>query len=165
MIKGRFEIEPVRFRKPSLLYLWGEREVGVYPTGKIKRSIRKEIRSEQARRQYRERNRILRALGFNSYSEYLGSEMWAQVKQKVWREGAKCVVCAGVATELHHRRYCKCDLEGLVTKHIVPICRDCHQRIEFLGGQKIGPAQVRKREKVERRIIIRRKGSCCNENN
>lgn len=160
MIKGQLERGPVRFRKLSLLCLWGEREVGVYPH-KIPKRIRKEIRSEQARRQYRDRNRLLRALGFDNYAEYLKSEMWARVKQKVWREGAKCTVCAGVATELHHRRYCKCDLEGLVTKHIVPICRDCHQRIEFFGGQKIGPAQVRNREKVERKIIIRRKGGLC----
>lgn len=81
---------------------------------------------------YSSRNRALKGLGFASYREYLASPLWADIKRRVYREqGDACWLCGGQATQLHHNRYHRKDLLGKRTRFIKPICRPCHESIEF----------------------------------
>lgn len=83
-------------------------------------------------RTYESRQFHLLGLGFADYAEYLASDLWAGIRQRVFAEkGRRCVLCREPATQLHHNRYHECDLSGRVLKHVHPICRECHVSIEF----------------------------------
>lgn len=88
----------------------------------------------------------LKALGFKDYREYLASDLWREVRAKVFHaKGSICYLCPNPATELHHNRYHTNDLTGKRMKYIHPICRSCHERIEFVGvGQKAAVGQAKK---------------------
>lgn len=104
---------------------------------------------------YRERNRNLRAMGFDSYADYLRSDLWASIRSRVLAPGTKCLVCLDVATQAHHEAYRKCDLEGRDLRRIHPLCSGCHRRIEFRDrdGEKLNPAQAR--AKMRQAITLR----------
>lgn len=94
---------------------------------------------ERAGRDYLSRWINLRALGFKTYKEYLRSDLWKQVRAEVFAaKGRSCYLCGEPATELHHNRYHRNDLTGKKLKHIHPICRGCHEGIEFgpNGGKR-----------------------------
>lgn len=100
---------------------------------KPKRPKKKPIKG----RSYASRNYILKMLGFASYKEYLASDLWKSVRKKVYAaKGKNCYLCGKPATELHHNRYHKNDLIGKKLKYIHPICRGCHEDIEFRAGEK-----------------------------
>lgn len=81
---------------------------------------------------YRERNRQVRALGFVSYTQYLRSDLWRDIRARVLARSNACALCEGIATQVHHSRYRKKDLEGRGNlRNLFPICRRCHYRIEF----------------------------------
>jgi hypothetical protein len=89
-------------------------------------------------RDYRSRNAILRGLGFATYRDYLASDLWRTVRAAVFKvKGRACYLCGKPATELHHNRYHANDLTGKRLKFINPICRGCHEGIEFQGGEKV----------------------------
>ena len=93
---------------------------------------------------YRERNRIIRAMGFSDYADYLRSDLWASIRKRVLAVSSTCHVCRGVANQVHHRSYRKCDLNGTDTRRLFPICGPCHSRIEFRDsdGEKLNPSQA-----------------------
>ena len=81
---------------------------------------------------YDRRDHNLRRLGFANYREYLASDLWREVKRKVFaRKGRKCCVCGGFAQTLHHTRYTQKVLQGEDISKLKPICHACHQYIEF----------------------------------
>jgi hypothetical protein len=88
---------------------------------------------------YTSRNANLQRLGIGSYREYLASDLWKDVRSKVYAvKGSHCYLCGNPATELHHNRYHKNDLVGKRLKYINPICRPCHDGIEFnQEGEKV----------------------------
>src|SRR5690606_23726711 len=87
---------------------------------------------------HRKRQVILRQLGFNSYREYLESDLWQGIRERVFeKQGANCKRCGERATQIHHRRYSHDVLSGESLSGLTPICRSCHQFIEFKAdGQK-----------------------------
>lgn len=86
---------------------------------------------------YASRNATLRRLGYKTYSAYLKSPMWRQIRARVFAEkGRGCYLCGSRATEAHHNRYRESDLTGCTIKHIHPLCRGCHEGIEFKNGEK-----------------------------
>lgn len=94
---------------------------------------------------YAGRNLILESMGFNTYREYLDSELWARIRRKVYSiKGRDCFLCGSAATALHHNRYHISDLKGKTIKHIHPICRKCHERIEFKKGEKVSLKKAKK---------------------
>lgn len=96
---------------------------------------------------YRSRNLVLASMGFEDYSKYLASGLWRDVRAKVFAaKGHDCRLCDGPATELHHNRYTHADLTGKCIAFIEPICRACHDRIEFdRKGRKMDLNAVRSR--------------------
>lgn len=80
----------------------------------------------------RARNRRLPHLGFQSYAEYLKSDVWKDIRDRAFAEnGSDCVCCGASATQVHHTRYQMQELNGTNLKHLQPICRSCHYKIEF----------------------------------
>lgn len=101
---------------------------------------------------YTSRNANLKRLGFACYRDYLASELWREVRKKVYAaKGRACYLCGQPATELHHNRYHKNDLVGKKLKFINPICRGCHQGIEFQEGEKATLKQAAKAFRKTRR--------------
>ena len=81
---------------------------------------------------YESRQKYLEELGFSSYADYRLSDLWKEVRAKVFKQfGNQCQLCGEPATEAHHNRYHKNDLIGKRIKFIKPLCRRCHQSIEF----------------------------------
>lgn len=81
---------------------------------------------------YQSRLRNLKAIGFNSYPEYLRSDLWAAIRRRVFKEiSDKCNACNAPATEVHHRDYKTHMLLGHYIGDLVPLCRTCHNHIEF----------------------------------
>ena len=87
---------------------------------------------------YEARNKFLLELKFKDYKSYLKSKLWKRVRAKVFKKkGCACEVCHAYATEIHHSRYHKNDLLGRNLKFLHPLCRECHENIEFDGEKKL----------------------------
>ena len=95
-------------------------------------------------RVYRERNRILKAMGFPSYAAYLQSDLWKSIRRRVLESNPKCSACGRPATQAHHRSYRKPDLDGRDLSRIYAVCASCHRTSEFRAGDgaKLNPAQA-----------------------
>ncbi len=88
---------------------------------------------------YSERNAVLSELGFDSYRAYLGSDLWREIRARVFaNRGRACWVCrVRWAPIVHHRSYSRENLSGRSIRGMVPVCGKCHQHIEtFPGGKK-----------------------------
>lgn len=105
----------------------------------------RDLEIDTARFNYRDRNRLLKRLGFYTYKAYLRSAMWRGISGEVLAKTNRCYCCNRKATEVHHREY---TLETLTTvcPQLVPLCRSCHRKIEFKGDTK--RHQVEKAPKV-----------------
>jgi len=79
---------------------------------------------------------ILSSLGYASYKEYLGSVDWKAIKEEVLRRDKLCFGCGCIAWQVHHMAYSFEVLLGTRTSMLVPICGDCHKKIEFRGKEK-----------------------------
>jgi 5-methylcytosine-specific restriction endonuclease McrA len=76
-------------------------------------------------------------LGFNSYSEYLSSNHWRELRTRFYLSKLVnringCICCtycskSGIKLNLHHRTYKRLGKERL--NDLVLICDDCHDRI------------------------------------
>lgn len=95
---------------------------------------------------YSKRNRILRKMGFPTYGDYLKSDLWKEIRGRVFQvKGQWCRMCSTTATQLHHQRYSKSDLDGSRLKYIFPICGTCHKFVEFAeDGTKLDLIEVRR---------------------
>jgi hypothetical protein len=75
--------------------------------------------------------RRLRRLGFSSYAEYLGSELWETNRQRWFLEHQDtltCYLCASQSNiQLHHRNYSRVGAER--TDDLVPLCSGCHLKV------------------------------------
>jgi len=80
---------------------------------------------------YEKRDRLLRALGYASYGQYLRSTTWENIRETVLRENNYCCVrCGRRATQVHHRHYSRAVLTGQNTRSLIAICYDCHTKAE-----------------------------------
>ena len=93
---------------------------------------------------YDRRDRILNEMGFASYAAYLQSALWKEIRRDVRLWGMKCPICTGrKATQVHHIDYTPENLAGVDLHLLMPICRQCHETIEFRDdGTKRHPADV-----------------------
>lgn len=107
---------------------------------------------------YESRSVVLRELGFSSYREYLGSELWRSIRRRVYaRWGDKCHLCCGRAEHLHHNRYGLSEMSGKAIGMIRPVCARCHESIEFglERGEKLTVAEARRKFRLARRSMNR----------
>lgn len=89
-------------------------------------------------RTYAERNVILKSIGFDSYADYLKSDLWRDISARVLSKGRRCWVCKRrrSAREAHHDIYTRRNLLGETLAGIYPVCHICHLAIEFQGKHK-----------------------------
>jgi|10_taG_2_1085330.scaffolds.fasta_scaffold17498_2 hypothetical protein len=90
-------------------------------------------------------------LGFNTYNEYLKSDLWIGIRSKVLKNaGYKCKVCEHKATVVHHKCYFLPVMEGKRISSLIALCSSCHNKIEFDDeGNKI-----KKLHKVNNRLNV-----------
>jgi hypothetical protein len=71
----------------------------------------------------------LKAVGFDSYEEYLRSDHWAEVHKSYRMSGLpqECMACGDYPFQLHHRSYRRLGHEDL--SDVIPLCRSCHYRL------------------------------------
>ena len=90
---------------------------------------------------YAHRDIILRQIGFNSYKEYLISNLWLSIRKRALeRDKYTCVSCGSAANQVHHKKYSKRILLGgkRTLKHMWSVCGSCHKQCEFSqDGQKL----------------------------
>jgi hypothetical protein len=81
---------------------------------------------------YKQRDEVLAKMGYASYQAYLASPLWAMVRRRLFAICDRCP-CGEPATEAHHMSYKRKYLEGRgkYYKYITPVCRKCHESIEF----------------------------------
>lgn len=97
------------------------------------RKVQRKMRGQS----YESRDLILSKMGFDSYRDYLASDLWKRIRRKVYTaKGSRCFLCGNQADALHHSRYHRNDLLGKKIRFIDPICDSCHNRIEFDGDKK-----------------------------
>jgi cytochrome c553 len=71
-------------------------------------------------------------LGFNSYKQYLQSDLWKSIRRRVFhRDGSCCVLCQKPAAQAHHRSYDYSTMSGNDITMIISLCCGCHHKIEF----------------------------------
>ena len=85
---------------------------------------------------YRERNRIIRAMGFADYKAYLRSPLWASIRARKLAAEPDCFACGAHATQVHHAKYRKNDLQGRCLDFLFAVCSACHGRFEFRDSDK-----------------------------
>lgn len=96
---------------------------------------------------YKRRDESLAILRFESYQEYLQSELWASIRQRVLRLTKGNCRCCRIqrATQIHHRHYSISVMSGEDIKSLIPLCAACHRYAEFDDGNKVGLATANKR--------------------
>lgn len=81
---------------------------------------------------YSERNIILQQMGFVNYSDYLASDLWKTIRSKAFsNKSNSCKLCGELAQLLHHLDYSRKVLEGHDMSRLVPLCHECHKKVEF----------------------------------
>lgn len=75
-----------------------------------------------------------------TYQEYLQSDKWKTISaQRLALDNHECVLCGGVAENVHHRRYPKALGEEMIND-LVSLCRQCHalhHGKEYAVGYKV----------------------------
>lgn len=90
-----------------------------------------------SKQNYQDRNRVLREIGYPSYTDYLASALWESIKQRVYAmKGANCFLCEKKATVVHHRGYGREVLVGTNLSPLVPLCFLCHEKVELKSFSK-----------------------------
>lgn len=89
-------------------------------------------REKQKEIDYGGRNLILKIMGFESYKDYLNSDLWQEIRLKVL-EGHSfiCSRCGLKANQVHHTSYRIEVLKGEKLKSLVPLCGRCHRNAEY----------------------------------
>lgn len=141
----------------------GTRHRKVY-CGKCDRHLKFARYKRGVREIYQLRNAILSDLGFFSYQAYLLSKQWQNIRKKSLEKfDGKCFICSQKATEVHHSDYTIGNLSGKTIEDLWPVCRTCHERLEFdINGNRRNLDDVVRDLKwyIKRKSSVN-KGYCC----
>lgn len=85
---------------------------------------------------YRDRFKNVRLLGFDSYKQYLKSDLWEAVRKLKLESEPFCQKCRKPATQVHHLSYALEVLVGSVLSGLFSCCRACHEAAEIQNGEK-----------------------------
>ena len=118
--------------------------------------------SKKGWKPYANRNRRLHNAGFESYPDYLASDLWAEIRERVLdRDGRKCRFCGDAANQAHHGNYTNAALSGKSIDGIRSVCGSCHKFIEIKqDGSKSAFKSMRKRTKLLI-ALLERDGKFC----
>jgi 5-methylcytosine-specific restriction endonuclease McrA len=115
------------------------------------------------RNKYEIRQKSLKRLGFDSYKDYLESDLWLKIKKKVYLFGkGKCRYCGEKANIPHHLKYDYLTLSGKkrqIKKNIVLICRKCHElehKVEIQEWKKSKNISnhIKKEEQLQKQHLL-----------
>ena len=104
--------------------------------GDIIRHLKTLVKPSRATGAYKQRNENLPHIGYASYVEYLKSDDWKKLRQKILRKHPVCCVCDSMASQVHHWDYGDDVMLGIGPEFLLPICDKCHGDIEFDGNEK-----------------------------
>lgn len=109
---------------------------------------------------------VLKRIGFTTYAEYLKSDLWKSVRQRVLeRDDHQCRYCGSEASQAHHRNYRSKTMTGELIVDILSICGDCHKFISVEGGRVCSMEKMKRKalELVKMTTLPRRRelGSRC----
>lgn len=105
---------------------------------------------------YRERDVILKFMGFDSYESYRRSETWKRINARKRRKFPKCEVCESKTEVVHHISYCRSCLLGCRDWLLVCLCHKCHAEIEIdAEGNK---RSLKKANKTLRKLMRENNG-------
>jgi len=92
---------------------------------------------------YATRNELLIEFGYRTYKQYLKSDEWKAIRQRVFDQYSKCICCDSAAEVVHHVKYDSATLLGLHILHLAPLCRSCHEQMEIDdSGEKAALARA-----------------------
>lgn len=113
--------------------------------------------AERRHRNYSERNAIIRSMGFKTYPAYLKSVLWSSIRSRVLARSSACYICEAPATQVHHKTYRKCDLDGRDIANLYSICGGCHRQIEYRDRdqEKLNPGQATRKMKMMRTLRLK----------
>lgn len=122
-ILGWWEKRPPQATPEQLLQEQYEREQRA-------RELQTRIEQQRVEREQQEAER--REEWQRAYGEYLRSEEWKRVRQRVFKRAEyKCEFCGEPAEQVHHMRYPKSFRRMNFTRenmsYLKAICRDCHR--------------------------------------
>ena len=121
---------------------------------------------------YLRRAKFMRINGFSSYEEVLNGADWAFLKKSLkenYQNYNVCIFCGKKATQLHHTYYTKARFKILKTfklensklpkaliKHLIPLCRNCHQNIhEIEHSENLTIYKATKKYSNSRKCVVR----------
>ena len=124
---------------------------------------RSQVRQERRARRVQLFHERLKEAGFDSYQQYLGSEVWRWKKDKArtaWGGiGGICVFCKAPREAWHHKTYTRIGGKENPRRDIIPVCRYCHSLLHaFAGYGNIQWATQKMRSKARKLREVRRGG-------
>ena len=79
--------------------------------------------------------RPVKALGFNSYKEYLNSYLWKDKRNFIISLKPFCEKCKGKkSTQVHHLNYDSVTNEN--QSDLIALCRECHKKIHGIKDDR-----------------------------
>jgi hypothetical protein len=92
---------------------------------------------------YAERDVILGRMGFLNYADYRESDLWKDIRRRVYKfRGRNCVLCGDKSKAIHHHSYAESVLRGDDIQPMYPLCDKCHTKIECDGRRKREMSEV-----------------------
>lgn len=71
-------------------------------------------------------------MGFGTYKDYLKSDLWNDIRERVFeRDGSKCQCCGNDAVTAHHISYNFEVMMGDQDESLMSVCNSCHYNIHY----------------------------------
>lgn len=109
---------------------------------KKKQSLDEAEAKSLRKKEYGLRLKSLIKLNYNTYTDYLNSNLWKEIKTGFLTKNPLCCLCGKLATQVHHENYSIEVLEGKDNNKLHALCRNCHFKIEFNSKVKLAPSQA-----------------------
>ena len=93
------------------------------------------------------RSKALTNLGFETYGDYLNSNLWKVIKYHIldrdvrYCRGRKCNT---KTTEVHHLTYIEASLSGQIPHVLLTLCPNCQDKVNYDNGVKRSIADMAK---------------------
>lgn len=96
---------------------------------------------------YKKRKEVLKILGFLTYKDYLKSELWQEIIEKMfYYYKEKCFCCKRKSClSVHHEKYTEENMSSKSLEHLFLLCRKCHYVVEFTksGVKRKRPIKIK----------------------
>lgn len=98
-------------------------------------------------------NKVLLALGYDSYAEYLEGAAWKAIRSAKLAVDPLCEICDANAEAVHHIAYDRETLVGKNAAGLVSVCNQCHRDIEFTSSGRKRPFRITRN--ITERLLIK----------